>query len=74
MTRTIKACANPSSGRSSGPLNGQWREMVFWPKLFFDMGREKKELHITYDYIQIVTISAVEECAGMKLSAVGEGA
>ena len=48
--------------------------MVFWTKLFFDMGREKKELHITYDYIQIVTISAVEECAGMKLSAVGEGA
>jgi hypothetical protein len=59
----MTAWANPSSGRSSVPLKGQWREIVFWPKLFFEMGREKKELHITYDYIQIVTISAVGECA-----------
>jgi hypothetical protein len=59
----MTACSNPSSGRSSGPLKRQWREIVFWPKLFFEMGRVKKELHITYDDIQIVTISAGEDCA-----------
>jgi hypothetical protein len=57
------AFANPSSGRSSGPLKGQWREMFFGLNCSLRWEEKKKELHITYDYIQIVTISAVGECA-----------